>query len=101
VTRTVINVDDELLVLARQILGTSPKKDTVNVALREIVRLHAVPVVTSPPGPVRAGSIWWTVCERACPSCAAPAGYGCRSASGNRTERPHVGRIRAAGPGAW
>ncbi len=39
--KTIIDLDDELLTRARQILGTATKKDTVNRALREIVRQEA------------------------------------------------------------
>jgi Arc/MetJ family transcription regulator len=35
--RTVIDVDDELLVSVAKELGTSTKKDTVNAALREVL----------------------------------------------------------------
>lgn len=38
--RTVINVDEEALREAAEILGTSTKVDTVNTALREIVARH-------------------------------------------------------------
>jgi Arc/MetJ family transcription regulator len=41
VTKTLIDVDDELLRQAQRILGTVTKKDTVNAALREIVRRDA------------------------------------------------------------
>ena len=40
-TKTLIDVDNELLAQAQQILGGRTKKDTVNIALREIVRRHA------------------------------------------------------------
>ncbi len=40
-SKTLIDIDDELLTWARQILGTTTKKDTVNGALREIVRQEA------------------------------------------------------------
>ncbi len=40
-TKTLIDLDDELLAQARQILGTDTKKATVHVALREIVRRWA------------------------------------------------------------
>jgi Arc/MetJ family transcription regulator len=39
--KTLIDVDDELLTRAQQILGTDTKKATVNTALREIVRRWA------------------------------------------------------------
>jgi Arc/MetJ family transcription regulator len=41
VSKTLIDVDDELLAKARQILGAGTKKDTVNGALREVVRRWA------------------------------------------------------------
>ena len=40
-TKTLIDVDNELLRKAQQILGTETKKDTVNSALREVVRRDA------------------------------------------------------------
>jgi Arc/MetJ family transcription regulator len=40
-TKTLIDVDDELLTKAQQILGTYTKRATVNTALREIVRRWA------------------------------------------------------------
>jgi Arc/MetJ family transcription regulator len=40
-TKTLIDVDDVLLRQAQQILGTPTKKETVNSALREIVRRTA------------------------------------------------------------
>ncbi len=39
--KTLIDIDDELLAQARQILGTGTKKETVNTALREVVRRWA------------------------------------------------------------
>jgi Arc/MetJ family transcription regulator len=36
-TKTLIDVDDDLLARAAEVLGVSTKKDTVNVALREVV----------------------------------------------------------------
>jgi Arc/MetJ family transcription regulator len=39
--KTLIDIDDELLERARPILGTATKKDTVNAALREVVRRWA------------------------------------------------------------
>jgi Arc/MetJ family transcription regulator len=45
-TKTPIEIDDEMLAAAAQVLGTRTKKDTVNAALREIsqrlVRLRAL-----------------------------------------------------------
>jgi Arc/MetJ family transcription regulator len=41
VTKTVIDIDDDLLAQAQAILGTTTKKDTVNTAMREIVRRAA------------------------------------------------------------
>lgn len=35
--RTNIEIDDELLALAREALGTETKRDTVHAALREVV----------------------------------------------------------------
>lgn len=40
-TRTLIDLDDALLLQVQQILGTSTKKDTVNAALAEVVALQA------------------------------------------------------------
>jgi Arc/MetJ family transcription regulator len=40
-TMTAIDLDDNLLFRAREILGTTTKKDTVNTALREVVRRDA------------------------------------------------------------
>jgi Arc/MetJ family transcription regulator len=40
--KTLIDVDDEMLAQAQLILGTETKKDTVNRALREVVRQWAV-----------------------------------------------------------
>jgi len=39
--RTTLDIDDEMLGKAREILGTSGIKDTVDEALREIVRIEA------------------------------------------------------------
>jgi Arc/MetJ family transcription regulator len=40
-TKTLIDVDDDLLARARAILGpTATKKDAVNTALSRLVRLH-------------------------------------------------------------
>lgn len=36
-SRTVIDLDDELLAAVTQALGTTTKKDTVNTALREVL----------------------------------------------------------------
>jgi Arc/MetJ family transcription regulator len=36
-SRTVIDLDDELLTAVAQALGTSTKKETVNTALREVL----------------------------------------------------------------
>ena len=36
-SRTVIDLDDELVAAVAQALGTSTKKDTVNSALREVL----------------------------------------------------------------
>jgi len=40
VAKTLIDVDDALLEAARGVLGTSTKKDTVNMALREVVAMQ-------------------------------------------------------------
>jgi Arc/MetJ family transcription regulator len=40
-TKTLIDVDQDLLIQAQQILDTTTKKATVNGALREIVRRDA------------------------------------------------------------
>lgn len=40
-TRTLIDTDDELLARAQEILATGTKKDTVNVALAQVVALKA------------------------------------------------------------
>ena len=37
VTKTLIDIDDDLLEAAREALGTTTKKDTVNTALREVL----------------------------------------------------------------
>jgi Arc/MetJ family transcription regulator len=39
--KTLIDIDNDLLTQSQQILGTATKKDTVNCALREVVRRHA------------------------------------------------------------
>jgi Arc/MetJ family transcription regulator len=41
VTKTLIDIDIDLLNQSQQILGTTTKKDTVNGALREVVRRKA------------------------------------------------------------
>lgn len=41
VSKTLIDIDDDLLAKSQEILGTTTKKDTVNAALREVVRLRA------------------------------------------------------------
>jgi Arc/MetJ family transcription regulator len=35
--KTLVDIDDDLLEAAREVLGTSTKKDTVNAALREVL----------------------------------------------------------------
>ena len=40
-SKTIIDIDDAMLELAMIELGTSTKKDTVNFALREVVRRRA------------------------------------------------------------
>ncbi len=39
-SRTVIDLDDELLADVSQALGTGTKKDTVNAALREVLEIR-------------------------------------------------------------
>ena len=39
--KTLIDIDEEYLVAAQQVLGTATKKDTVNAALREVTALAA------------------------------------------------------------
>jgi Arc/MetJ family transcription regulator len=39
--KTLIEIDDEFLVTAQEVLGTATKKDTVNAALREVAALAA------------------------------------------------------------
>jgi len=39
--KTLIDVDDELLARAAEILGTATKKDTVNRALAEVIAMRA------------------------------------------------------------
>lgn len=39
VTKRLVDIDDDLLARAREILGTSTMKDTVNGALDEVVKL--------------------------------------------------------------
>jgi Arc/MetJ family transcription regulator len=41
VSKTLVDIDDELLERAQRILGTETKKETVNSALREVVRRAA------------------------------------------------------------
>jgi Arc/MetJ family transcription regulator len=41
VSRTLIDTNDDLLERAREVLGTSTKKDTVNAALAQVVALNA------------------------------------------------------------
>jgi Arc/MetJ family transcription regulator len=38
---TAVDIDDDALEQARQILQTGTKKETVNAALREVIRTHA------------------------------------------------------------
>jgi Arc/MetJ family transcription regulator len=40
-SKTLIDVDEDLLTRSQQILGTTTKKDTINGALREVVRRAA------------------------------------------------------------
>jgi Arc/MetJ family transcription regulator len=44
--KTLIDIDNDLLARSQEILGTTTKKDTVNAALREVVRLRAVQDLT-------------------------------------------------------
>jgi Arc/MetJ family transcription regulator len=39
--RTTLDIDDEMLIRAREVLGTHGIKDTVDEALREVVRREA------------------------------------------------------------
>lgn len=39
--KTVIDIDEEALARAAELLGTATKKDTVNAALRDVVARHA------------------------------------------------------------
>ena len=39
--KTLVDVDEDLLARCRRILGTPTKKDTINTALREVVRRDA------------------------------------------------------------
>ena len=57
-TKTLIEIDDEYLAAAQQVLGTATKKDTVNAALRG-VRLTCRP----PCGGAAASE------QSACPTC--------------------------------
>jgi Arc/MetJ family transcription regulator len=41
VTKTLIDIDDDALSLAKRVLGTSTKKETVNRALAEVAALSA------------------------------------------------------------
>lgn len=41
-SKTLIDLDDELLARTQEILGTATKKDTVNEAMRRVVREGAV-----------------------------------------------------------
>jgi Arc/MetJ family transcription regulator len=41
VSKTLIDIDNDLLTQSQRILGTATKKDTVNGALRELVRRRA------------------------------------------------------------
>lgn len=40
-TKTLIDIDEEYLDAAQQVLGTATKKDTVNAALRQVAALAA------------------------------------------------------------
>jgi Arc/MetJ family transcription regulator len=39
-TKTLIDIDDELLAKAAAVLGTNTKKDTVNAALADVLRVR-------------------------------------------------------------
>lgn len=39
--KTLVEIDDEYLATAQEVLGTATKKDTVNAALREVAALAA------------------------------------------------------------
>jgi Arc/MetJ family transcription regulator len=39
--KTLIEIDDDYLATAQEVLGTATKKDTVNAALREVAALAA------------------------------------------------------------
>jgi Arc/MetJ family transcription regulator len=39
--KTLVDLDEELLAETQEILGTSTKKDTINAAMREVVRRAA------------------------------------------------------------
>ncbi|HEY2141040.1 MAG TPA: type II toxin-antitoxin system VapB family antitoxin [Solirubrobacteraceae bacterium] len=41
VRRTTLDIDEDMLAKARELLGTSGIKDTVDEALREVVRMEA------------------------------------------------------------
>lgn len=38
--KTLVDIDEKLLAQAAEILGTKTKKDTVNAALRDVVRIE-------------------------------------------------------------
>ncbi|MBK6017932.1 type II toxin-antitoxin system VapB family antitoxin [Streptomyces sp. MBT53] len=59
-SRTVIDLDDELVADVAKALGTNTKKETVNTALREVVenRRRALAVARLGPWPATARSIW-------------------------------------------
>ena len=40
-TVTAVDVDDDALARAQRILGTRTKRDTINLALREVIRVRA------------------------------------------------------------
>ncbi|GAA1270527.1 hypothetical protein GCM10009665_68560 [Kitasatospora nipponensis] len=45
--KTVIDIDDEALAKAAELLGTATKKDTVNAALRDVVARHGKAVAVA------------------------------------------------------
>jgi Arc/MetJ family transcription regulator len=47
-SRTVIDLDDELVASAAKALGTSTKKETVNTALREVLEIRRRALALTP-----------------------------------------------------
>ncbi|GAA3231552.1 type II toxin-antitoxin system VapB family antitoxin [Nonomuraea helvata] len=75
-TRTVIDLDDEALAEAAELLGTSSKEETVNAALREIVdRRRRAAAVARMRQMVAEGEIDLSLLDKAaCPKVMAPPG---------------------------